>query len=182
MRQVLVLHCAGAQGPRQGSGELAAHLREALGPDYRVRYPLMPNPENPAYEAWKRKLEEELEELDGEALLVGHSLGGSVLLKALAEKPLLRRTAGLFLVAAPFWGEKSGWQADEFDLPADFAARLTAIPYIYLYHSRDDDTVPFAHVALYAARLPHATVRAFDRLGHYFRTGCRQLIEDIRSV
>nr|WP_235788441.1 alpha/beta hydrolase [Salipaludibacillus sp. CUR1] len=45
----------------------------------------MPNPENPEYILWKKQLEKELDKLNGDVILVGHSLGGSVLLKYLSE-------------------------------------------------------------------------------------------------
>ncbi len=85
-KQILFIHSAGAQGPHEGSGRLVAHLQKGLGPEYQVLYPIMPDPENPAYEPWKAQLEKELTALEGEAILVGHSLGGSVLLKYLSEE------------------------------------------------------------------------------------------------
>ena len=32
---------------------------------------------------------------------------------------------------------------------------------VFFYHSRDDEVVPIAHLALYAERLPQATMREF---------------------
>ena len=179
-RQVLFVHSAGPQGDRQGSGYLVASLRKALGAGYDVRYPIMPDPDHPAYAPWRAQLEKELAALDDDALLVGHSLGGSVLLKALSERRHEKRIAGLFLLATPFWG-REGWQA-EFALREGFAATLPAIPSKVLYHSRDDDEVPVAHLALYARALPQATVRELDGYGHLFMKECRDLIEDIKRT
>jgi hypothetical protein len=67
-------------------------------------------------------------------------------------------------------------------LPEDVAAKLASIPRIFLYHSRDDAIVPFAHLALYAAQLPHATIRAFDGRGHQFGNDLAEVAEDIRSA
>lgn len=182
MKQVLFLHSAGAQGPHQGSGQLAANLQSALGDEYNVVCPIMPNPEDPSYGPWREELQEQLEALKGEVLLIGHSLGGSVLLKYLSEHQPPNSISGLFLVASPFWGKDEDWQADEFDLREDFAVRLAYIPNIFFYHSRDDEVVPVQHLRLYAASVPHATVRELDRFGHAFIDRCHQLIDDISSL
>jgi predicted alpha/beta hydrolase family esterase len=140
----------------------------------------MPDPDHPAYAPWHTRLEKELAALDDDVILVGHSLGGSVLLKALSETRHEQRFAGLFLVAAPFWG-RDGWQADEFLLREDFAATLPVIPRQFLYHSCDDDEVPLAHLGHYARALPQATVRELDGYGHLFMKECRELVEDVEG-
>ncbi len=183
-RRILFAHSAGPQGDREGSGFLVASLRRGLGRGYDVRYPIMPDPDDPVYAPWRDRLEKELAALADGAVLVGHSLGGSVLLKLLSErKPGKRvpRFAGLFLVATPFWGPE-GWGVDEFRLRKDIAARLPRIPRLVLCHSRDDDEVPFAHLGLYARALPQATVRELDGHGHLFENGCRELVEEIAGA
>lgn len=181
MKQIVALHGAGKQGRHQGSGDLIDNLRAALGPEYRVASPAMPNPEAPRYRSWRDKLLGELDMLRGDALLVGHSLGGSVLLKVLSEHAVVPRVAGLFVVAAPYWGADEHWQAMEYELRGNFASRLANIP-IYLYHSRDDEVVPFEHLGRYAEAMPGATVRQLDRYGHSFREPCEPLIRDIRNA
>jgi len=64
-------------------------------------------------------------------------------------------------------------------LPDDLAARLLGIPRTFLYHSRDDQVVPFAHLALHAARLPRATVRESDGRGHQFGNDLSDVARDI---
>jgi uncharacterized protein len=179
-RRILFAHSAGPQGGREGSGHLVANLRTALGSGYDVRYPIMPEPDDPAYAPWRDRLEEELAAVDDGVVLVGHSLGGSVLLKLLSERKHTRRIAGMFLVATPFWGGAS-WEL-EFRLREGFAARLPRIPRLGLYHSRDDEEVPFAHLALYARAIPEAKVRELDGYGHLFRKTCRELVEDLEDA
>ncbi len=65
------------------------------------------------------------------------------------------------------------------NLPQDFATKLPAIPRIFLFHSRDDEVVPFAHLALYAAKLPQATIRITDGRGHQFGNDLAGVAEDI---
>jgi uncharacterized protein len=156
-------------------------LQKVLGSEYDLRHPTMPAPDNPAYAPWKKQLETDLAALRDDAMLVGHSLGGSVLLKYLSEKKHGKRIAAMFLVAMPFWGSPD-WEVDEFVLRDGFGAKLPKTTRVFLYHSRDDDVVPFAHLALYARALPQATVRELDGYKHMFKKRCRELIEDIRNA
>lgn len=47
------------------------------------------------------------------------------------------------------------------------------------FNSRDDEIVPFAHLALYAAKLPQATIREVDGRGHQFGNDLADVAEDI---
>ena len=118
---------------------------------------------------------------DGEAILVGHSLGASVLLKYVSEETADRPVAGLFLVATPYWGAED-WEVGEYELHPDFASKLPEDLPVFLYHSRDDEVVPFAHLALYAEKLPRATVREFDGRGHQFDADLSEVARDIEQL
>jgi pimeloyl-ACP methyl ester carboxylesterase len=52
----------------------------------------------------------EIAAIPGEIILVGHSLGASMLLKHLSEHEALRRIRGVFLLATPFWPGDEDWQ------------------------------------------------------------------------
>ena len=95
--------------------------------------------------------------MDGEAILVGHSVGAHVLLKYLSEEEVEKPVAGLFLVAAPYAGT-GGWELEEDALPEDFASKLPRVLTKFLYHGRDDEVAPFGHLALYEANLPRANL------------------------
>lgn len=180
-KPVLFIHGAG-EGAFEEDGLLVASLQNALGPAYDVRYPKMPEADSATYADWKAPIERELATLDDDVILVGHSVGGSVLAKYLSEQQLDKPVASLFLLAAPYWGADAFWTWDEARLPEDVVAKLASIPRVFLYGSRDDEIVPFAHLALYAAKLPQATVREFDGRGHQFGNDLAQIAEDIRSV
>ena len=176
-RQVLFIQAAGDK--RAGSGPLIAHLERALAGDFEVIAPDMPTPDRPQYAPWRDRIAHELAVLvDDDALLVGHSLGGSVLVKCLAEGAHPQPLAGLFLVAAPYWGANM----PEFALPAGFAARLPSIAATFLYHSRGDGEVPFSHVERYREALTHATVRPIDGDEHTFAGGLPALVEDLVRI
>jgi predicted alpha/beta hydrolase family esterase len=181
-KDVIFIHSAGPQGHHEGSDYLVKYLIDALGPDYRVWIPEMPDPENPHYTSWKSKLKRELASIeDDDLILVGHSLGASVLLKYLSEENLQQSISGLFLVGAVYWGKKD-WEVKEYVLKRDFSSKLPAIPHIFLYHSKDDEVVPVTHARYYAEELPKATVREFDHRGHLFGKGLPELVDDIKRL
>jgi predicted alpha/beta hydrolase family esterase len=60
----------------------------------------MPNEADPSYLMWKAALAEEIAGLDDGAILIGHSIGGTILINALAEAPPNRKLAGIFLIAS----------------------------------------------------------------------------------
>jgi predicted alpha/beta hydrolase family esterase len=180
-KPVLFIHGAG-DGAYEEDELLATSLRDALGPGYAVRYPRMPTEDSATYEDWIAPIEAELARLDQPVILVGHSVGGSVLLKYLSETRVAPPPAGLFVIATPFWGADEFWRWDEARLPSDAAARLAYLPRLILYHSRDDVVVPFDHMALYTGLLPDATSREVDGRGHQFGNDLVEVAQDIMSA
>ena len=92
---VLFIQGAGSMHEPEGSGRLAAYLARELGTDYRLIAPEMPDADNPHYQPWRDRIEQELEAIDGKVILVGHSFGGSVLLNYLAEGSYRKPVRGL---------------------------------------------------------------------------------------
>src|SRR5919112_1404951 len=178
-RHVLFIH-GGGEKVGEDDKKLAASLRDALGTSYEVRYPELPAADRPGYETWKGQVAKELAALDGKVILVGHSLGASVLLKYLSEEEVEKPVAGLFLVAVPYWGAED-WEVEEYELREDFASTLPGRLPVFFYHSRDDEVVPLGHLALYQAKLPKATVREFDGRGHQFGDDLSEVARDIRE-
>lgn len=175
----------------QGAGEgaydedkvLADYLMNALGSRYVVNYPRFSGLENIEYDSWKQQITSELTDSDSGTIIVAHSLGGSALLKYLSEESVELSTSALFLVAAPYKCTDGEWGTDEFAVDVNFASNLPHLPQITLYHSRDDEWVPFSHMARWAEKLPHVIVRDFDGRGHSFsETDFVELIEDIESL
>jgi pimeloyl-ACP methyl ester carboxylesterase len=142
----------------------------------------MPGTEtDPHYEPWRDRLVAELTALEGKVVLFGHSLGGSVALKLLAQGGLDDRVAGLVCAETPLWG-RSGWES-EWALPEGWPLEGNDLPAIFLFHSRDDEEIPFAHLERYAERLPEATVVALDGCGHLLDRGdISELVAAIRSL
>lgn len=178
-KQVVFIQGAGA-GAYDEDARLAHSLRNALGPSYRVRYPRMPNEDEPDYGAWKARIADELAQA-GEAVLVGHSIGGSVVAKVLTTTPR-PALSGVFLIAAPFWHDHEIWRWNEVELPQDVAAALPPGLPIFLYHGSDDEIVPVEHVDMYADLLPQAVARRLDGRNHQLNDDLSEVASDIAGL
>jgi hypothetical protein len=178
---VLFIH-GGGEGAHAWDSRLVASLEEKLGPGYVVRYPRMPDEAEPEYGAWKRCISEELAALSGDVMLVGHSIGASVLIRALVDGVAARCVAGVFLIAAPFWHEHEVWHWKEAALPADAASSVPSDVPVFLYHGRADEVVPFSHLALYAKAFPQAVVRALDGRDHQLNDELTEVADDMKKV
>ncbi|MEK4147067.1 alpha/beta hydrolase [Robertmurraya sp. FSL W8-0741] len=179
---VMFIHSAGPQGQNQGSSNLVTYLKKELKEDYNFHSPSMPTPENPKYVEWKKAFEQEFNQLSGEVVLIGHSLGGSFLLKYLSEESYPTKIPGLFVVSAPFWGIDQDWQRSDFFFQSGFEKRLSEIDNLFLYHSRDERIVPFSHHLALAEKLPHGKTRVLEGKQHLFSNGLTELVNDIRSL
>lgn len=177
-KQILFVHSAGPQGMNEGSSNLVAWLKKELGDNYEILYPIMPQPEDPSYERWKDKLEKVISVLENNFILVGHSLGGSVALKYLSENKIQKKPQGLFLVATPWWGEQ-GWG---FGLKKDFTSTLPSLKNIFIYHSVNDDVIPFEHAKIYAEKLSGAVLKTIEGDEHAFDRGLPALVDDLRNL
>lgn len=165
------MHSSGPQGPGEGSEPFSGRLRDELGTDYEVLFPVMPDTAtDPHYEPWRDRLAAELEALGGRVIVFGHSLGGSVAMKHCAERGFDERVAGLIGVETPFWGTEEEWEL-EWALPEDWPEKGPTLPPTVLFHSRDDEVIPFAHLDRYAKRLPAASVHPLDGYGHLYDRG-----------
>ena len=180
-KQVLFIQGGGAGAHDEWDNKLVDSLRRELGSGYDVRYPRMPNEADPSYTVWKAALAEEIACLDDGAIVIGHSIGGTILINALAEAPPKRKLAGVFFIAAPFVGA-GGWPSDDIRPTADLGARLPPKTLIYLYHGSKDDTAPFAHVDLYERAIPGAIVHRLRDRDHQLNDDLAEVAVDVRAL
>jgi uncharacterized protein len=179
-KQIFFAHSGGPQDRTgRGSYDFVQWLRQKLGNGYQIHDPVIEKPDNPAYEMWKEMFDRELAGLKGCVFLIGHSLGGSTLLKYLSEETFELQIAGLFLVAPPFWGTQ-GWEAEDFALRHDFSKTIPAIPEIHLYHCLNDPVVPVEHADIYQNFIQHALIHKLNGDDHAFSDGLPVLVEHIK--
>ena len=180
-RQVLFIQGGGEGVHDQWDNKLVDSLGQELGPRFTIRYPVMPNEADPNYKVWKAAIEAEFAALEPGAVLVGHSIGGTILINVLAERAPERTPAGIFLVSAPFVGE-GGWPAEGFEPRSDLGARLPPKMPVFLYHGRADETAPVAHVDLYAKALPGAHIHRLKDRDHQLNNDLSEVAKDIRQL
>jgi predicted alpha/beta hydrolase family esterase len=182
-KQVLFVQGGGETAHDEWDNKLVASLERALGPAYAIHYPRMPDEAHPEASAWKEAIARELAKLSGDVILVGHSIGAAILIDYLASAigELERRVAGVFLIAAPFIGG-GGWPSDDLPPTEALAAALSDSVPIHLYQGRDDETVPFAHVGMFAKAIPRATIRRLDGRNHQLNDDLSEVAQDIRLL
>lgn len=131
----------------------------AAGSATDLRYPELSD-QDMSVAAWSAQIAEALGDLGADDRVVAHSFGASVLLLMLADG--LELPGEVRMLAMPNWGP-DGWDVAEYA----FAGSEPSTPLV-LQHCRDDEVVPFDHLALNAALLPAARVVVRDRGGHQF--------------
>lgn len=121
----------------------------------------------PDPETWGDAIAGALDALPEDALLIGHSLGASMLLKVIAERRPHRPAPALFAFAPPWWGPE-GWGQESFHLPQGAAGAFDAVRALRFYHGTADDIVDASHSALYARAFPEALCRLVAGADHLF--------------
>ena len=180
-RQVLFVQGGGERTYDDWDGKLVESLSAALGPQYEIRYPRMPNEGDPSYAKWKATLEKEFAALSNGAILVGHSLGGTFLIHTLAEHLPERAFGAIILIAAPFVGE-GGWRSDDWKPQRELSAKLPGGVPVYLYHGLADETAPPSHVELYAHDIPEAHVCRMEGRDHQLNNDLTDIAVVIASL
>lgn len=157
------------------------NLADDLGKEFQVVRPEMPSKRNAKYLEWKIWFEKFFPFLNDEVVLVGSSLGGTFLAKYLAENQFPKKIKVIFLIATCF-DDLPEEPLLDFGLPENLKKIQSQSKKIILYQSKDDDVVPFAHLAKFQQALPKATVRIFEDRGHFNQEELPELVEDIKNL
>lgn len=172
----------GSTGAYDADALLADSLRDELGAGFEVRYPEMVDEDEPDVAAWGRQIDRELEAMAGDIIVVGHSIGASVVLKHLSERDLRPRVRGIFLLATPSWGADDFWHWEECTLDPAATRRLTGHVPVALYHTVDDESVPFSHLERNRGLVPGASFHVLPEGGHQFDNDLGFLAREIRRL
>jgi len=178
---VLFIQGGGAGAHDEWDVRLVDDLHRALGVKYEVRYPRMPAEADPRVASWSAAIRREMAELDDRAVVVGHSVGGTILIHAIAEQPPELELAAIVLVAAPFVGE-GGWPGDQFELSGDLGAHLPHGTLVYVFHGLDDDTAPPLHADLYSRAIPQARMHRLPGRDHQLNDDLSEVATAIRAL
>jgi len=148
-------------------------LKEQLKSEYEIIQPNMPNKNMASYKARKIRFEKIFPYLNGEDLIViGQSLWAMFLIKYLWENIFPKKIKQLHLISSVF--DESDMSEEE-KYAWDFTYNPEIIPHIqpqveqiFLYHSTDDDIVPYSHTEKIKAYLPKAKLITLTDKGHLF--------------
>ena len=160
--------------------KLVASLRRELGEGYELRYPRMPDEGDPSFAKWAPAIRKEIAGLEDGAIVIGHSIGGTMLMGALAQVPPERRLGAIMLVSAPFVGD-GGWPGDEFMLTGELGAKLPKGVPVHIFHGGADDTAPPAHADLYARAIPQAEIHKLPGRDHQLNNDLGEVAAAIRD-
>jgi pimeloyl-ACP methyl ester carboxylesterase len=181
MRQILFIQGGGGTDVHDTwDDKLVDSLKRALGEGYEVRYPRMPDEDDPSYANWKPAIVREVDALEDGAVVVGHSIGGAMLVNALAEQPPKSGPAAIVLVSAPFVGE-GGWPGDEFTTPPDLGVKLPQGVPVHLFQGEADDTTPAEHADLYARAIRQAKLHRLPGRDHQLNNDLSEVAEVVRE-
>jgi predicted alpha/beta hydrolase family esterase len=172
----------GGAGAHDDDARLVASLRSELGAGYEVRFPRMPNESEAPYDLWSDVIASELARMGAGAILVGHSIGASVLIKWLTEVSPTHRLAAAFLIAAAFWHDHDVWRWKEVELPRDASARLPRRLPVFFYHGTHDEVVPVAHLEMYERAFPAAHIVRLNGRNHQLDDNLAEVARDIRLL
>jgi uncharacterized protein len=154
-------------------------LHKALGDDHEVFSPRMPNKQNAKYEHWKVWLEKMIPFLRDGGIFIGHSLGGSFLVKYLSENEFPKKIKTLILVAAATGGT-DGVGDFAFDEPIGNIENICQG--IYILQSKDDPVVPVSDAEFFQKNWPSAKMILFEDKQHFNQEEFPEIVELIRKI
>lgn len=173
----------------QGAGNVATEqeqvivdaLRIKLGDRFTIIYPPMPDADYPSYLAWEAVLTTNLKSLSGKVILLGHSLGGSIILKHFSREPVPDKVIGMILFGIPYWKDQN-WDVSEYVIEDDFLANLNKLDNIYFYHSMDDEVIPNHQFEAYRKLIPKAHWRVLSGVDHSYQGAIPNMVTDIQDL
>ena len=179
-RQILFIQGGGAGAHDEWDDKLFDSLRRELGDGYEVRYPRMPDEDDPSYARWSEAIRRELTALDDGAVVAGHSVGATILIEVLADRPPEPELSAIVLIAAPFVGA-DGWPGEEFELPHDLGARLPQGVPVHVFHGLQDETAPPSHADLYVRAIPQAQLHRLPGRDHQLDNDLSEVAKTTRA-
>lgn len=159
-------------------------IAESLKSEYEFFRPPMPNELNASYKVWKLRFEKVQSIINNEDLiLIWHSLGWMFLIKYIWENWFPKKIKQLHLVSAVF--DESDMDDDE-KYSWDFSYSPDIIPnlqkycdQIFIYHSTDDDIVPYSHGQKIKSYLPNAEFITLHDRWHFNQETFPEILENI---
>ena len=143
-----------------------------------------PNSDFADYQAWKIMFEKYLPFLKDEIILIWTSLGWTFLLKYFWENKINKKISKIFLLASATddTEDEKIWtfELKNFE-PKNFLENIWKAK-LYLYHSKDDECVPFWQFLKLEKFFPDSEKRIFENKNHFWQeTRILELEQDIKN-
>ncbi len=148
---------------------------ETFLPGWVILRPQMPNEVNAQYNEWEVYFEKVIPYLQDKVVLIGHSLGGTFLLKYLATHELPVQ-ASVHLVAPSF-----GVLHTSFDVTENLSIISSRVRSCTVHHSTDDMVVPYQESKEGVLHIHGAQLRTYTDRGHFLGESFPELINEIAS-
>lgn len=181
MKKKVLFIQGGGNGGYEADAKLVLSLQTALGTAYEVYYPRFQVDKAASDFGWLRQIGNEINNIQGEVILVAHSLGASMLLKYLSEYEVKKQIGGIFLISTPFWEGEEDWK-EGLKLKKGFENKLSKDVPVFLYHCRDDEEVPFVNLIIYAQKIKWAAKNEIKSGGHQINNDLAVIAKDIKSL
>ncbi len=189
MKQVYIIPSRRA-GPRDHWYPYVKRTLETT--EFTIHIPLLPNPEVPQQSAWLAALSEQIQTVNKDTILVGHSVGCQAVLRFLTGLPPGQKVGGVVLVAG--WisvpnleGRTAAQKAildDWLNPPLDFAKLAERSNHFTAIFSDNDPFVPKENWEVCEKEL-HAKVIVKHLAGHFEgedATELPEVVEEIRAL
>ncbi len=158
-------------------------LGKSLGESFEFILPTMPNTYNAKYIEWEIWFKKVLEFVHDDAIFIGHSLGGTFLIKYLSENRFDKNIKALFLISAAITGGQKEYQLDSFSISVDSITKLQELTeQIFIVHSKDDTVVPLSDFEILRQHLPKAEQIIFQDRDHFAGESFPELVAKIKDI
>lgn len=176
MKHVLFVHSAGVQSEDSGSNPLINYLKQHTA-DIEWHTPSFPRDKGQVYNNWVEVLQQALSGIpvEDELVIIGHSFGGSVVMKYLTENKDAHHISKVILIGSPYWGCDEQFDDPQNELTGDAENRIDAAIELYHIQSVDDDRVDFSHQACWHNKFPKLHVIKKAEGKHEFHDGIEEL-------
>ncbi|GGB01137.1 alpha/beta hydrolase [Macrococcus hajekii] len=182
MKHVLFVHSASEQHRDSGSNPLIRYLKSQL-PDIEWHTPDFPRDKGQVYSNWVQVLKEELEHIpvEDELMIIGHSFGGTVVMKYLTEQKERHHISKVILIGSPFFGCDEKFSDAENMLSEDAESQLADAILLYHIHSEDDDRVDISHQTCWREHFKKLNTITKQEGQHEFHHGIEELLPIIEE-
>lgn len=165
--------------PRRWSWSWKDRIIQAVSAEYTTLKPQMPSSRWADYMAWKIWFERQVKENKDDVsscVLVWFSLWWSFLLRYLSENTFDKSIYQLHLVSSVLYSQWAWWFVLNRSLISNIEKQCDNI---YIYHSSDDEIVPYDHGRTLSAMLPKAKFEKFKSRWHFLQPAFPELLHNI---